>query len=236
MRRFGNVDLFGRAFPAHLDVRHFVAPQLPPAVPPVPRDDHQPERPELSPVDGTEDAALMHSLLKGDRQAFEAIILKYQSIVYGYLRSRLLQTTDAEDLTQEVFLRFFEARQRFDTKARLHPWLMGITRNLLREHLRRCKREKKVVWAELCLDLETLFRDQEGADDESLAHLPECLGSLGESAREAIQMHYTDNLRFTQIGEKLKRSEGAIKLLVFRARQALKRCLDIKIGKATDNP
>ena len=52
---------------------------------------------------------------------------------------------------------------------------------------------------------------------------------LGESARQAIDLHYTANLRLAEIGEQLKRSEGAVKLLVFRARQALKRCLDQKI-------
>ena len=57
-----------------------------------------------------EDQALIESALRGDRAAFESLIVQHQSAVYGYLRARLLQHSDAEDLTQEVFLRFYLAQ------------------------------------------------------------------------------------------------------------------------------
>jgi RNA polymerase sigma-70 factor (ECF subfamily) len=49
---------------------------------------------------------------------------------------------------------------------------------------------------------------------------------LGQSARQALEMYYASRLRLAEIGQQLKRSEGAVKLLMFRARQALRRCLD----------
>lgn len=179
------------------------------------------------------DQELSERLLKNDRAAFEAIVQKYQRGVFAYLKSRILAMSDAEDLTQEVFLRFYQARERFDTNSLIRPWLLGIARNLLKEHLRKLKRRKEVTWTELCLELEDIVHQRPGETNEDfLAHLPHCIGELGQSAREAIQLRYSANLSLLDIGQKLKRSEGAIKLLMFRARQALKYCLDSR----TRNP
>jgi RNA polymerase sigma-70 factor (ECF subfamily) len=107
--------------------------------------------------------------------------------------------------------------------------LIGIARNLLREHVRRVKRRKEVGWTELCLQLEDLIDEQDDRYDAVMARLPECLQSLGQSARQALDLRYQARLRLAEIGEQLRRSEGAVKLLMFRARQALKNCLDSKI-------
>jgi RNA polymerase sigma-70 factor (ECF subfamily) len=53
---------------------------------------------------------------------------------------------------------------------------------------------------------------------------------LGQNARDALEMHYRGRMRLAAIGERLRRSEGAIKLLMFRARQALKNCINSKVG------
>lgn len=173
---------------------------------------------------------LIQAVKRGDRSAFAALIEAHQRVVYGYLRSYLLEPADAEDLCQEVFLRCYAGRARFDDSTLIRPWLIGIARNLLREHCRRTKRRKEVAWTELCLELESLMPEGDDRHDELRQRLPSCLESLGPSAREAIDLRYGQDLRLSQIGEKLRRSEGAVKLLVFRARQALKHCLDGKVA------
>lgn len=178
------------------------------------------------------DQELSERLRQDDRAAFEAIIQKYQRGVFAYLKSRLLAASDAEDLTQEVFLRFYQARARFDTSSLIRPWLLGIARNLLKEHLRKLKQRKEVTWTELCLELDDIVLRPPGeTNEDALTQLPQCIGELGQSAREALQLRYSANLSLLDIGERLKRSEGAIKLLMFRARQALKYCLDSKMRK-----
>lgn len=176
-----------------------------------------------------QDETLINGVLRGDREAFETLVNRYQSSIYGYLRARLLQHSDAEDLTQEVFLRFYLARARFDHTQMIRPWLLGIARNLLREHARSLRKLQRGSWTTLCIELEELLHvDGAEREPEALDHLPECLGDLGQSARQAIELHYQQNLLLSEIGDRLRRSEGAVKLLVFRARQALKRCLDFK--------
>ena len=63
--------------------------------------------------------------------------------------------------------------------------------------------------------------------------MPGCLQSLGPSARQAIDLYYHDDLCMRDIAKRFKRSEGAVKLLVFRARQAVKRCLDNRLVGGT---
>lgn len=177
-----------------------------------------------------QDRLLIQAARRGDRAAFAALVQRHQQAVYGYLRSQLLEQADAEDLCQEAFLRCYVGRARFDDSVLVRPWLIGIARNLLREHCRRAKRRKEVAWTELCLELEALSPPNDDRYDELRSHLPSCLDSLGPSAREALDLRYGANLRLSEIGEKLRRSEGAVKLLVFRARAALKHCLDGKIN------
>jgi RNA polymerase sigma-70 factor, ECF subfamily len=145
--------------------------------------------------------------------------------VYAYLRARLFEPADAQDLCQEVFLRCYTAAARFDSPELVRPWLIGIARNLLRERVRRLKRRREVAWTELCLEVETVGTASDVRRDAAISMLPDCLDSLGPTAREALEMHYRGNLRLAAIGQRMHRSEGAIKLLLFRARQALRLCL-----------
>ena len=171
------------------------------------------------------------SIHRGDRAAFEAIVQENKGPVFGFLCARVAQPADAEDLTQEVFLRLYQRRRQFQAGREVRPWLMGIARNVLREFIRAKRRSTEASWTELCLELDALKPpppEREGPDDEALTHLPNCLQELGDSAREAIDLRYKAKLRLAKIGEKLHRSEGAVKLLMFRARQALKNCLDSK--------
>jgi len=175
--------------------------------------------------------ALVRDLQRGDRQAFALLLGEHQQAVYGYLRARSLDFMHAEDATQEVFLRCYMQRERLDRGTTIRGWLLGIARNVLLEHLRKVKRSREQAWTALCLELDELVTqpavsplERHGHQDPA-ALLPVCLDSLGQSARASLEMHYRSGLRLNEIAVKLKRSEGAVKLLMFRARQALKHCL-----------
>src|SRR5262245_45851769 len=109
---------------------------------------HLPLRPELS------DPQLIAAAGSGDRSAFQAIVERHQRAIFGYLRARLLEPSDAEDLCQEVFLRAYVALSRFAGDVSARPWLLGFARNVLREHLRRLSRRNEVLWTEMCLNLD----------------------------------------------------------------------------------
>lgn len=156
-----------------------------------------------------------------------SIVEKHQSMIYGYLFARLQDHSDVDDLCQEVFLRFHQNRQPKKGTAEVGPWLVGIARNVLREHTRRIKRRREVSWTEVCLTLDELTPAAE-PDVFGLADLPDCLESLGPSARQALELHYRDKLKYSEIAKRLSRSEGAVKLLLYRSRQALRHCIQTK--------
>ena len=193
--------------------------------------DQSAPRGDVHATEGELHAALVASAQRGDKRAFAALVELYQNTVYGFLRARLIEPADAEDLCQEVFLRCYMGREKLSRAVAVGPWLIGIARNLLREHVRRVQRRKEVAWTELCLELDALASEHEQHHDQALAHLPACLDSLGQSAREAIDLRYRGQHRMAQIGVLLKRSEGAVKLLVHRARAALRNCLDRKLNR-----
>jgi RNA polymerase sigma-70 factor (ECF subfamily) len=177
-----------------------------------------------APPEPTDDI-LVHAAQAGDERAFEILIERHQRPVFGYFRARVLEAADAEDLCQEVFMRCFQMPVTFEAPIMVRPWLMGIARNVLREHIRKLTRRKEVAWSSLCLDIDEANDPCDDTYDDLVGHLPACIETLGGSARDALDMYYRCRMRLADIGERLRRSEGAVKLLMYRARQALKQCL-----------
>jgi RNA polymerase sigma-70 factor (ECF subfamily) len=153
------------------------------------------------------------------------IVDRYQLAVYSFFRARVLQESDAEDLTQEVFLRFYTSKNRFDDSREIRPYLLGIARNLLRERARTLRHRNEVSWTELCLEVEESVGEAEENQDERLDRLPQCISRLGPAARLAIELYYGARLRVQEIARRMQRSEGATKVLLHRARLAIKHCL-----------
>lgn len=174
------------------------------------------------------DVELLRASWGGDHAAFAALVKRHERLLHGYVRARLTVAADVDDICQEAFLRLYSGRTvPPEAAAGLRPWLLGIARNVLLEYVRGAKRREH-AWTELCLEVD----ERGGADagygesDDALSRLPGCMQGLGPSARQAIDMYYGCALRMRDMAQQLKRSEGAVKLLVHRARQALKRCLD----------
>lgn len=155
---------------------------------------------------------------------FSEVYEKHHAAVHGYLRARLLNGSDAEDLSHEVFLRAYEAMGRYHESGGMRAWLMGIGRNVLREHIRRTRRRKEVGWTELCIELEESI-EQEGLYEDVLHILPVCTTRLGDSGRQAIAWHYMSGMKIQEIADRMDKTVGAVKVLMVRARQALKRCI-----------
>src|SRR5260370_5127617 len=76
------------------------------------------------------DVALMLRVQQDDAAAFTELIARFRARIYGHLLRRLGNRQDAEDLTQEVFLRLFRHRKRYQPRPRLGTWLFHITHNL----------------------------------------------------------------------------------------------------------
>lgn len=73
----------------------------------------------------------------GDLEAFEALVARFQSMIYGLAISMLRRPEDAEEATQDTFIKLYRARGQFDGQRALGPWLLRIAGNACRDRLRR---------------------------------------------------------------------------------------------------
>jgi RNA polymerase sigma-70 factor (ECF subfamily) len=176
----------------------------------------------VSAATATSDDAIVSQLVRGDATALDDVLRLHLPAVYGYVRSRILEASDAERITQRAFENLYSHRAKFRSDAELRPWLMETARDLVLEHLR-ADRTHKHAWAELCLDH---GESPDVANDDFASRLRGCLDGLAPSAREALELMYRGNRSLSGVGERLRRSDEAVKLLLFRSRQILRRCLE----------
>ncbi|MDP6634497.1 MAG: RNA polymerase sigma factor [Phycisphaerae bacterium] len=161
--------------------------------------------------------------------SFSGVYSENYVAVYGYLRARILRTHDTEDLCQEAFLRAFRLLKRYDGSTPIKYWVLGIARNVLREYVRKVGRRKEVAWTELCLELEETAQTENPYED-ILPLLPVCTLQLTESARDALNLRYMAGLKLQAIADETDSSLSAVKVLMHRARQTLRQCIQKQTG------
>ena len=178
--------------------------------------------PVNSPPAELEDRELTERFARGDRQAFEQLIDRYQKRVAG-LAARLLGWTDgAEDVTQEVFLAAFRHQNRFRGQASLWTYLATITVNRCRTVTRRRWLKERV--------LGQLFQPSAAGPlaagaglitDETAQEVRAVVARLPATAREVIVLHYLEELTVAEVADILKIKRNAVEVRLTRARKLL---------------
>jgi RNA polymerase sigma-70 factor (ECF subfamily) len=173
-----------------------------------------------------QDSLLIRQAKRGDRSAFGALYERYVDPIFRYIRSRVDDDHTAEDLTEAVFLRSFEAIGTYrDRGLRYSAYLYQVARNLLIDHYRR---EEDTLSLERA---ESLLADESSTDDEIIrreqaATIRRAIDRLPEEYQEIIRLRVILEIPTAEAAEWLKRSEGATRVLLHRALKALKREVD----------
>jgi RNA polymerase sigma-70 factor (ECF subfamily) len=172
-----------------------------------------------------------------DPRAFEALYRKYVAQVYNFALYELRDANAAEDLTAQVFLRALDGLPRFREQGEppdssFRVWLFQICRNTLANERRRVRRHPE---ASLDLALEVPSTDDVQAvalDREQLARAWQHIGELPAERRQALVLRFVEEMSTREIGEVLGRSEGATRVLIHRALQAVAR----QLGRGSNAP
>src|SRR5258708_22901752 len=106
------------------------------------------------------DAALMLRVKQGDREAFEALVEKYKQPIMNLAYRTLSDATEAEDLTQHVFLQVFKSAHRYEVSARFSTSIFTIARNLCLNEIRRRSRHPPASLDEVSREYEYQPRHQ----------------------------------------------------------------------------
>ncbi|HWA81983.1 MAG TPA: RNA polymerase sigma factor [Fimbriimonadaceae bacterium] len=172
-----------------------------------------------------DDLELAKRLAAGDHEAIDRLVDKHHASIYRFLRQLARHAEDAEDLAQQTLMRALKGAERFDGRAGLRPWLLGIA---FREFT---KWRRKRLWLPLTVD-----RPQPGDDYERLLEadaLLDALGRLPEGVRATFLMHYVEGLSLREIAEGLAIPEGTVKSRLHAARSRLSSLLEEEVPYAT---
>jgi RNA polymerase sigma-70 factor (ECF subfamily) len=173
---------------------------------------------------GMTDATLVRRALDGDGAAYTALVDRHAPTCLRFASRMLGSRDDAEDATQETFIRAYKALASFDERYAFRTWLLSILANRCRTALlHRTRRLKRVVRDEEAMRHATV----EPADLVELdAPLRSALEALDPAQREAFLLKYVEQLEYDEIAEITGAGVSALKMRVKRARERLRRLLD----------
>jgi len=180
------------------------------------------------------DSSLIENTLKGDQGAFAELVRRYQAAVWGTAHRILGNSSENEDVVQEVFLRAFTALNKFDLKYPFGPWILRIATNYCIDQLRRKKGRRVQLWSELSdFDQERLLNNvsrekeletsaMEGS--EGYARIAQVLlDGLNPKHRAAFVLREVEERNYDEVAQLLGTSEVAARVRVSRARAELEK-------------
>lgn len=161
-----------------------------------------------------EEASLVGRCLRGDAEAIQALVDRFQPEVYGLCVRLLNHRHDAEDVTQEVLLRVFRSLRRWDSSRPLRPWVMGITVNRCRTWLvQRARRPELVDYLQ-----ETASGREADDSAELLSEIRAARSQLRPEYRSVFVLFHEQGHSYEEIAAALRRPVGTIKTWLHRAR------------------
>jgi RNA polymerase sigma factor (sigma-70 family) len=171
---------------------------------------------------------LIERCLKGDQRAWDEIVHLFRRKVFNIAYKFVGRHDEAEDLTQDIFLKLFKSLKTFDRRANFSTWLISVSRNLCIDHYRSMRREHDVVTHDV--DVVSLARPavidspQVALEQrDRVALLRTALDRLAPSLRNAVMLRDIQELSYQEIAEKLGVPEGTVKSRINRGRTELSR-------------
>jgi len=180
------------------------------------------------------DAEIIELARRGDPLAWENLVIRYTKRIYNLCYRFLGRADQAEDLTQEVFIKVFRNLDSYNSEAgNFLTWIMSLTRNLLIDHYRQSKGERATVSTEEnhqvslleTLPSHTPSPHAELEEKEKMNILKKGLDLLSPDLREAVILRDLEDLSYQEIGNILKIPDGTVKSRINRGRVELARIL-----------
>jgi len=172
------------------------------------------------------DLELIEKFQKGEQQAFNQLVLKYQKKIYDLVYRMIRNNEDALDLAQEVFVKAYSNLKDFKREAAFYTWLYRIALNLSFNHARQKKVRSFVSLVELG---DTLPAKNNPADDlqqnQITMAIDKAVLTLPKKQRSVFVLRYYDQMPYKQMSEVLGKTEGSLKASYFQALKKLQKQL-----------
>ena len=172
--------------------------------------------------------ALIERCLAGDQNAWDQIVRQHWRKVFNVAYKFVGTHDQAEDLTQDIFLKIFRSLNTFDRRANFLTWLISVSRNLCIDHYRSVRKERQTIDREVTSEqLSPVSRTASPLatleQRDLAALLRQALQGLPASLRTAVLLRDIQELSYQEIAERLGLPEGTVKSRINRGRKELAR-------------
>jgi len=172
--------------------------------------------------------AIIQRCLQGDELAWNTIVQQYRRKVFNVAYKFVGRHEEAEDLTQDIFIKIFKSLGTFDRRANFQTWLISVSRNLCIDHYRSVRQERQAIDHQIDPNELSPVAHEPGPiaaieQQDRVLLLREALGALPESLRKAVLMRDIQELTYQEIADKLHLPEGTVKSRINRGRTELAR-------------
>jgi RNA polymerase sigma-70 factor (ECF subfamily) len=177
----------------------------------------------MNSIDSRQERALIRSSIEGDSDAFESLYLHYMERIYRYIFFRVGDEAQAEDMTEEVFVRVWEALPKYKLgESRFTSWLYTIAHNLVVDHYRRRNPTS------ISMDEVTRYPDRRNLPEriigrkqefEILAH---SIMQLEDLEQQVLLLRFVEELSHREIAKIIGKSQTASRVIQHRALKALR--------------
>jgi RNA polymerase sigma-70 factor, ECF subfamily len=175
---------------------------------------------------------IIQRCLGGDQAAWETIVRLHWRKVFNIAYKFVGKHDEAEDLTQDVFLKIFKSLNTFDRRANFQTWLISVSRNLCIDHYRSVRKERETMNRDVDpSDLSPVsttaspYAQIELRDRVTLLRL--ALDKLAPTLRTAVMMRDIQEMTYQEIADSLGLPEGTVKSRINRGRTELARQIQI---------
>lgn len=199
--------------------------------------------PEIASEDGgnsesrVQEKELVERAKNNDKEALSTLYENYFDSIYRYIRARIGDVADTEDLTEEVFLHMLRAIHSFQwQQIGFAPWLFRIAHNLVVDFLRRRSYRRSRMSYIAATFIESVEMTDEIEQKLDSEHLNKAVERLSTSQRDVIILRFAAGLSVAETASALGKREGNVKVLQHNALAALRRILEGKDKPAQDKP
>lgn len=185
------------------------------------------------------DQTLVDRVRNGEKRAFDALVLKYQSRVVNLVSRFVRNPADAMDVTQEAFLKAYRAIPKFRGESAFYTWLYRIAVNTAKNYLAMQSRRPPEIDQDISeieqIEGDNTLKDQDTPEhllltEEIQATVIAAIGQLPEDLRTAIMLREVEGLSYEEIATVMECPIGTVRSRIFRAREAIDRDLKPLLG------
>ncbi len=170
-----------------------------------------------------DDKTLMEQCIKGNRQAFETLLVRYEKPVYNAAYRMLHSRDDARDVTQTVFLKVYENLDQYDSKHRFFSWAYRIALN---ESINVLKKTNRLEPLDTDTISDTRGPEQQATSDQLSEGVQTALMAINSDYRAIVILKHFIGCSYSEISEILDVPEKTVKSRLYTARQRLRAQLE----------